>query len=345
MSDARPVVFMHMMKTGGLTMVNVLREAYGVDRTFKLGNTRGNEFTYIRDLEDAAENPDIQVFIGHFGWGVGRLFDRPVRYLTILRHPVDRVLSLYQYSSSEPCSVDGLMRFVAATPEARNGVVRRLNGLATADFGANDYRAIDWRAMLPADIGIELSNDHLAAATDNLGRFTAVGLQERYPETLLLFRDRLDSPPLFNIRRPFLNNSAVALTRQDIDPMVAEAILDHNRLDLALYEKAEAAFRQHVGDLQNRRPVEMAVQRLLNDGLRQRGKQVLEEDEAFEILQTKINGLLQSGKLAETACLLIYLLSKPLDRETASTCLALLQKIGSEEDIAREEEAFRQRYG
>ncbi len=345
MTDAGPVIFMHMMKTGGLTMVNILREAYGADRTFKLGNTQGDRFTYVDDLKTAAQDPGMRVYIGHFGWGIHRLFDRPVRFITMLRHPVDRVLSLCQYNAVSPLRADTLSAFLAATPEARNGLVRRLNGLAQADFGKDDTREIDWHDLHPADVGMTLTDDHLDFATETLDRFTAVGLQELFPESLLLFRDRLDSLPLFNIRRPFLNNSAVALTRHNVAPAITRAILEHNRLDMALYETAEADIRQKIAELQSRRPVEMATQRLLNNDLGERGKQVLEEDEAFSKLQAIINRLVRTGKLPEAACLLVYLLSKPLDRDTAETCLALLRKIGSADDIEREEEAFRRQYG
>ena len=345
MIDTPPIVFMHMMKTGGLTMVNILGEAFGPDHTFKLGNTRGDTVTYLDELESAAKDPAMRVFIGHFGWGVQHLFNRPVQFATILRHPVDRVLSLIRYLGLPANDTGFLSEALSALPEARDGMVRRLNGLTQADFSAGDTRDIDWRDMSRTDISIPLSDRHLDTAIQALDGFSVIGLQEKFPETLLLFRDRLDTPPLFNITRPFLNNSENPLGRNNADPAIVALIEENNRLDLELYHRCRKEFDRTIGELERRCPVEMSVQRLLNNGLARRGVQVLDEDEAFATIQEMINGLLRTDRLKEAACLLCFLLSKPLDRETAEPCLILLRKIGSRDEIQREESSFTSRYG
>lgn len=345
MTNTKPIIFMHMMKTGGLTMVNILREAFGVDHTFKLGNTHGDRTNYLPDLVTTARNPEMRIFIGHFGWGVQQLFDRHVQFITILRHPVDRVLSLSRYLGVTALDFSTLSRLLTETPEARNGMVRRLNGLTSVDLSKGVTRDVSWRDMSTTDIQVNLTDQHLEAAKQVLNEFAAIGMQEMFAETLLLFRDKLNSPPLFSIQRPFLNHAASPLSRAGIDPRVTSLIVDHNRLDLDLYQLCREQFDNQIADLEQRRSTEMAVQRLLNDGLAQRGKQVLEESEAFATLQVMINKLVQSEKLAEASCLLCYILSKPLDRDTAAACLSLLQKIGEKEDVEREKAAFKRQFG
>lgn len=44
-------------------MANILRKAFGVDHTFKLGNTRGDHTNYLPELITAARNPEMHIFL------------------------------------------------------------------------------------------------------------------------------------------------------------------------------------------------------------------------------------------------------------------------------------------
>lgn len=46
--------------------------------------------------------PNMRVLAGHFPFGLHDFTSRPVCYVTILREPVDRLVSLYKYVSARP---------------------------------------------------------------------------------------------------------------------------------------------------------------------------------------------------------------------------------------------------
>jgi hypothetical protein len=83
--------------------------------------------------------------MGHFPFGIHQLLPKPSTYLTVLRDPINRVVSLYYHAlkySNNPLHERlvaeriGLKEFVSdiACKEAHNDQTRRLSGL-NPDFG------------------------------------------------------------------------------------------------------------------------------------------------------------------------------------------------------------------
>ncbi|MHB1561444.1 MAG: sulfotransferase family 2 domain-containing protein, partial [Isosphaeraceae bacterium] len=208
---------------------------------------------------------DLRAVVGHFWFGVHRHIARPWHYITLLRHPIDRVLSLYYHVKTHypnhsqprrdqyrnrlvrPADIDGmsLEEFVEHPPfrEVENDQVRRISGIEPALGGCTEHM--------------------LEEAKQNLRRhFAMVGVTERFDETLVLLkrkygwtRDLLYYPRNTNPARP---------ATETIPMATREAILRRNELDHELYrfaekrldEMASAAgpgFRNDLLDLQARR--------------------------------------------------------------------------------------------
>jgi hypothetical protein len=184
----------------------------------------------------ALRRSDLRAVVGHFSFGLHTLVDRPTTYTTIVRHPVDRVVSLYhhvkrwpQYGQNEPwLERVGLRPLEADTPLddfIRNYPLRELDNDQTRRVAGKDpeYGACT-RALLDT-------------AKSNMERFfSLIGVTERFEETLRVAADVLGwSIETADDKR---NVNEQRAPTSSIPREAIEAILERNALDLELYSFA-----------------------------------------------------------------------------------------------------------
>ena len=166
---------------------------------------------------------------GHLLYGIHEFLPQGATYITMLREPVARLLSSYHFIFRRPLhplhrklktgrlSVEDLIRM---TPHRQNLQCRFISGIGAG--GICDERVLD-------------------VAKENLTRsFRVVGLCERFQESLLLMMAS------FGWEVPFYENRKVAKIRPSVQPGVIDAIREHNRLDLELYEFAKKLFEENL---------------------------------------------------------------------------------------------------
>ncbi|MFW6039199.1 MAG: sulfotransferase family 2 domain-containing protein [bacterium] len=192
--ESSPVIlYLHVPKAAGTTLSDwmfdqVRRGATNTD----VANLHAGVFYYPAGfvVEPSAEErahaqrvmarEDLRAVFGHFHFGVHRQLVRPWTYVTMLRHPVDRVLSLYSFQRLMEHKTGAhhgvrlledidIRAFVADPPyaEVDNGQTRRIAGAAPS-------------------VG-RCTSEVLDIAKRNLQRaFAVVGVTERFDETLIL---------------------------------------------------------------------------------------------------------------------------------------------------------------
>ena len=228
--DAPVVLFLHIPKAGGQTLgeyvYNQCRapESLAGDGLLDAGVAYLN-YGFIKEPELAVPEHvvsllgrrDLRAVIGHFWFGLHEHVARPSTYVTLLRDPVERVVSLYYYAKLHETM--SLEEFVRAPPfrEVDNDQTRRIAGVNPA-VGACTRATLD-------------------AARENLRRhFAVVGVTERFEETLALLRSRLgwcrevvSVPRNVNAARP----ASATLPRETI-----EAVRGRNEFDFELWRFA-----------------------------------------------------------------------------------------------------------
>lgn len=246
---AQTVIFLHIPKAAGTTLHDI------IDRQFEAGSIFSNNKVVAARLGQDwnrmpaeqrweiarseliqltdAQKARLNVIKGHMVFGWHEFLPNPCVYITLLRDPLDRVISLYyyihqlegHYLRDEIMSKNmGLKDFVSSglSWSADNGQTRMLSGVGDG---------IGWG---------QCSDETLEVAKRNIREhFALVGLFERFDETVLLLRKR------FGWRMPFYVKRNVTRRRsakRDIPDETREAIIRHNKLDVELYRYACGLF-------------------------------------------------------------------------------------------------------
>jgi hypothetical protein len=245
----RCIIFLHLPKTGGVTLRRTLRWKYAPEML--------NLETLTKPAKSLADVPlserrSARVLTGHLHYGVHEYIPQRCEYITLLREPIARVVSYYYYILGHPRhwrhgemvrSGMSLDEFARTSPErgVENDQTRMLSGRGAGELDAG-----------------RLGREALDEAKRNLERFLVVGVTERFDESFILIRRAL------GWKFPLYVTANVATSAKPASETALQSIRERNQLDLELYEFAHgllSAAIEHQGDSLQR---EVAVFRALN---------------------------------------------------------------------------------
>jgi hypothetical protein len=235
------LIFMHIPKCGGTTLVSVLKRVVPEGRRFHVGDDIAGSRMVLAALPDS-ERLRIDLLYGHLSYGWHEhLLPRQARYFTIVRDPVTRVMSHYNFVRSRKWHylhshvVDAKMTVAdyvesGVTTEVNNGQVRQISGIediVQAPYGRSEIGYGDHHGAL------------LERAWENIERhFLLVGLLERFDESMRRLR-RLTGLRFGKYRAKNVVDPALVRTPT---PGEAEVIRRYNREDCELYGRCKKVF-------------------------------------------------------------------------------------------------------
>jgi hypothetical protein len=231
------VIFLHIPKTGGSTIRQLIGRQYPTNQTITLnrGNWRTNAATIAERLADI---PDPLLVMGHFRFGIHAYLPAPDSwtYVTVIRHPIRRVISQYANVTNR------------TAPNERQLKLREMDIVTFAGRLGHGERMTRWLAGLGmTDDPLKttkdpkpLPADALERAKQNLRtRFACVGLLEEFPATALMMKEvfgwKSASYTVQNISRSSGGRTSVP---PDIYAQLEKACAP----DLALYQFAQTLF-------------------------------------------------------------------------------------------------------
>jgi hypothetical protein len=227
--DPVRLVFLHIPKTGGTTLAGILRREYGSSGVRELYET---PLPSQEELSGAGL-VDARVIIGHLYFGVHRRLPGPTSYITMLRNPVDRVLSHYRYVRRSPGHY--------LHQEARARTLREYVAFCGAHEPNNDQTRLLAGEAVANEEGI-WTDEMLPKAQHNLlEHFGVVGISEEFDRSVVLMRST------FGWRLPYYrreNTSRERPIRGDLDTATARFIIAFNELDHQLHGDAVAELRR-----------------------------------------------------------------------------------------------------
>lgn len=250
-SDPRTLLFLHLPKSGGTTLRHVLERQFPPERTLAAyptpeshAATRAGRLVLPPALAGLTpeERSRYALVSGHFSYGIHEAFAGPCRYLTFVRRPVERVVSLYYHARSH---ADHVMH--PLIHEA---------GMSLADLLETGRNALEYEdAQVRALAGLHLEDEFrravrkdpeavLAQALRHLeSHFDMIGVMEAYDASLLLAAELYGWTDVhYEVR-----NVTKRPSRGPEDaPDVRRLIRQHNRLDQRLHDYARARLRRDV---------------------------------------------------------------------------------------------------
>lgn len=250
----RQVIFLHLVKTAGTTLNQVLDREYANILSFYIAKESKELF---EGFKEKLKNNNAGLIRGHFEFGWHAFLTRPFVYITLLREPVARVISEYYYilgKTDHPLYDQVAAKNLSIADFVKNWKhpdvqTRKISGLT---FAKN--------SGIPQNIEINDRN-MLKIAKENLDKyFAVVGLTEKFDETLILLKREFGWDWPFYTRKNVTRNK---VARENIPASTIEIIKEYNQLDIELYEYAKQLF---------------------NEKIRQEGKSFFKEVERFKEL-------------------------------------------------------------
>jgi hypothetical protein len=182
-----------------------------------------------------AQKAKVRFIYGHMPFGLHTHLPEGAVYVTMLRNPVDRIVSVYYYALRRP------------EWGVRDEIIGRrmsLHDFAISE-AASEFNNGQTRLVSGSDDRM-ISSSALESAIGNLRQhFVVAGLMERFDESVLLCRELLGWRRVY-YRRRNVNRRRVRL--EDVPRETIAAIERTNSLDLELYEIAARRFDELVGE-------------------------------------------------------------------------------------------------
>jgi len=228
-------IYIHIPKTAGTTVKEIITKNYiSTDIAWIYHPTpiKAKESFLLE------KDKNYSIIMGHFDYGLHENLKNQYKYYTILRNPIDRVISHYAFVLNQKNhylhnivhkNKMSLNDFVSAklTTELNNGQVRMLVG--AGGYHKNKFSKYD----IPYG---QCDFWMLEEAKKNIkNNFSFIGIQEKFEQSLVIMSKKM----VLNKNIPYIkvnqNRNKRKLLRGQVDKNTIETITKYNELDIELY--------------------------------------------------------------------------------------------------------------
>jgi len=225
------VIFLHMPKGAGTTLNRLIEweyplfDIYSIDPVFFRWS-----WAHLQRLSEKRLKR-TRVFKGHMLFGLHEILPQPATYITVLREPVDRVVSAFYF-----------MRNYKLHPLYWKF---RWENWSLEDFVRRSPRDnVQCKIVAGAEYEEPCTAEICERAKENLVRyFSVVGLSERFEESLALMKLRFG----WKLRRySSFNVTRTRPKKEDLPRSALDLIMEKNSFDVSLYELAAKVFQTAI---------------------------------------------------------------------------------------------------
>ncbi|MDM5225449.1 sulfotransferase family 2 domain-containing protein [Cytobacillus sp. NJ13] len=233
------IIHTHIPKTGGMTLRSIANKNY--DKEKMLTNVFSSSVSKF--IKDIGEKTDIEFVTGHHPFGLHKYTNRPCAYITMLRDPVERVISMYFYNLRKE----------------NHPLHKKVKQLTFEEF-INDKglfrRTVNRQTQKIIGSLIPKESDLQKAKNILNKHYKVVGITEMFDESIYLMKKELGWQ---NISYERKNYTADRPTREHFSNDVIERIKELNHLDMQLYTWAKRNFIERLEALDSSSKQELEV--------------------------------------------------------------------------------------
>jgi hypothetical protein len=229
------VLFLHIPKTGGTTLRDLLHRQYAglADDQIYTVRTLKESPRFLQLSEEARRS--LRLVLGHFSFGLHRALQGPSTYVTFLRDPLRRVVSSYYFAKWD-------------VGNEHHQLIHQ-TGIGPVDFLCSSEFSWLENSQVKLIAGVEdmtkpCNEQVYQKAIANLEQyFCCVGLLERFDESLLCLKDALGlGYPFYRIQ----NVTPKQVQDRPLSEMDREEIRKILQYDYRLYRHVEQRLNEKL---------------------------------------------------------------------------------------------------
>jgi hypothetical protein len=251
-------IHLHIPKTGGTTLRDIIQRQYRAEKILMIPKLEESE-NILKEVSTSQIN-QLKLIQGHLKYGIHNHFHRRAKYFSIIRDPINRVLSTYYYVLSQKNNPQNL--------STSN------NQMTIYDFvqsGVNPFLINGQTKLISGKTGnidnpIIESEELFSLAKENIENdFLFLGITEMFDETILILKNMLGwHMPYYSIA----NRTKKKPNYDAVNPTIISFIKEHNQLDIKLYNITKTSLLNRIAKendiFQNRINKFKKINRLLN---------------------------------------------------------------------------------
>jgi hypothetical protein len=229
MSEVRPFFFVHIMKTGGASFRDHVYANFHPGEVYPVPDADDMDRAWLVEylLGLPPERHAVtRAYLGHFPFVASELLRRDPVTLTLVRDPIARTISYLKHckryhEQHRGLSLDEIYRDEFHFPCFIHNHQTKIFSMTTDDK-LESYMDV-----------IDVDDQRLEIAKENVEKVDVLGLHERYDEFLEELQQR------FGWRFDRVRKRRVGREQWDVSPALRRSIAEDNAADVAFYEHAK----------------------------------------------------------------------------------------------------------